>query len=179
MDKSVLHDLAIGSLTLDPLALFDKRWFLLTSGDFATGQYNTMTVSWGSLGTVWNKPFAQVFCRPQRHTYRFMETFPTFTLTTFRPACRSALQFLGSNSGRDSNKIVESGLTPVAAKHVAAPTFAEAELVFECSKLYSQFFDPKGFQNVAVASNYPTQDYHCVYYGEIVAVRGVASYAKE
>ncbi len=179
MDKPVLHDLEIGSLRFDPLALFDKKWFLLTVGDFASGRYNTMTVSWGSLGTVWNKPFVQVFCRPQRYTYRFLETFPTFTLSTFRPACHSALQLLGSKSGKACNKIAESGLTPVAAKTVAAPTFAEAELVFECQKLHAQFLDPKGFQDPSVESNYPTKDYHCVYFGEIVAVRGVASYAAE
>jgi len=179
MEKPVLHDLSIGSLALDPMALFDKRWFLLTAGDFAAGRYNTMTVSWGSLGTVWNKPFAQVFCRPQRHTFRFLEAFPTFTLSMFRPACRGALQLLGSKSGRDGNKIQESGLTPVAAKQVAAPTFAEAELVFECRKLHAQFLDPRGFRDPSVASNYPTRDYHCVYFGEIVAVRGIAAYARE
>lgn len=179
MTTPILHDLPLGSLKLDPLTLFDSSWFLLTSGDFSTGRYNTMTVSWGSLGTVWNKPFAQVFCRPQRYTYRFMETFPTFTLSRFRPACRSALQVLGSKSGRDGNKVAESGLTPTASKVVAAPTFAEAELVFECRKLHAQFLDPQGFQDPSVASNYPGQDYHCAYFGEIVAVRGIAAYAAE
>lgn len=176
MEKPVLHDLNPGSLRIDPMALFDKQWFLLTSGDFATGRYNTMTVSWGSLGTVWNKPFAQVFCRPQRHTYRFLESFPTFTLSAFRPACRNALQLLGSKSGKDGNKILESRLTPVAARTVAAPTFAEAELVFECRKTHAQFLDPTGFQDMAIESNYPTRDYHCVYFGEILAVRGIAAY---
>jgi len=178
MDKPVLHDLEPGALRLDPMAVFDKHWFLLTSGDFKAGRYNTMTVSWGSLGTVWNKPFAQVFCRPQRHTARFLATFPTFTLSAFRPACRNALQMLGTQSGRDGNKIAASGLAPVAASRVAAPTFAEAELVFECRKLYAQVIDPKGFQDPAVESNYPSKDYHCVYFGEILAARGVAAYAE-
>ena len=108
-----------------------------------------------------------------------MKTFPTFTLSAFRPACRDALQLLGGKSGKDSNKIAESGLTPVAAKRVAAPTFAEAELVFECNKMHAQFLDPKGFQTPAIEANYPSQDYHCVFFGEILAVRGVSSYAAE
>jgi flavin reductase (DIM6/NTAB) family NADH-FMN oxidoreductase RutF len=179
MEKPVLHDLNPGSLRIDPMALFDKQWLLLTSGDFAAGRFNTMTVSWGSLGTVWNKPFVQVFCRPQRHTYLFMKTFPTFTLSAFRPACRDALQLLGSKSGKDGNKIAESGLTPVAAKRVAAPTFAEAELVFECSTMHAQFLDSKGFQSPVIEANYPSRDYHCIFFGEILAVRGIASYAAE
>jgi len=65
----------------------------------------------------------------------------------------------------------------VAAKTVAAPTFAEAELVFECRKTHAQFLDPKSFQDPAIESNYPTRDYHCVYFGEILAVRGIAAYA--
>ena len=179
METSVLREIALGDLAVDPLSLFDKRWFLLTAGDFSTGQYNTMTISWGSLGTVWNKPFAQVFCRPQRHTFSFLETFPTFTLSMFRPACRSALQFLGSKSGRESNKIVESGLTPVAALRVDAPTFAEAELVFECRKVHAQRIDPRGFKDVAIDSNYPTTDYHFMFFGEVVVVRGTAAYIRQ
>jgi flavin reductase (DIM6/NTAB) family NADH-FMN oxidoreductase RutF len=179
MQRPVLHDLEPGSLRIDPMALFDKQWCLLTSGDLAAGRYNTMTVSWGSLGTVWNKPFVQVFCRPQRHTYLFMQTFPTFTLSAFRPACRGALQLLGSKSGKDGNKIAESGLTPVAATRVASPTFAEAELVFECRKMHTQFLDPQGFQTPGIEINYPSRDYHCVFFGEILAVRGVASYAAQ
>ena len=35
-----------------------------------------MTVSWGSMGMIWNKPFIQVVVRPQRHTFEFMEKYP-------------------------------------------------------------------------------------------------------
>ena len=30
--------------------LWDKQWFLLTSGDFEKKHFNTMTVSWGYYG---------------------------------------------------------------------------------------------------------------------------------
>ena len=39
----------------------------------------------------------------------------------------------------------EAGLTPQAAAQVAAPVFAEAELVIECRKLYWQDLDPAHF----------------------------------
>jgi flavin reductase (DIM6/NTAB) family NADH-FMN oxidoreductase RutF len=156
--------------------LFANQWLLLTAGDFAAGQFNTMTIAWGSIGTMWNKPFVQVVVRPQRHTRKFMDEFDTFTLCAFRPAHRSALQMLGTKSGRDGNKIAESGLTPVAAAVVAAPVFAEADLAIECRKIYWQDMNPAGFVNAGIAANYPAQDYHRIYFGEIAAIRATSAY---
>jgi flavin reductase (DIM6/NTAB) family NADH-FMN oxidoreductase RutF len=156
--------------------LWDAQWFLLTAGDFATRAFNTMTVSWGSLGTIWNRPFAQVVVRPGRHTFGFIERHPTFTLCAFPDQCRDALSLLGTKSGRDGDKIAEAGLTPQAATVVAAPVFAEAELAIECRKIYSDDFDPARFLDPAIDDNYPRKDYHRIYYGEIVAVTGTAQY---
>ena len=38
-------------LTTDIFSLFDKKWALLTAG--SKESFNSMTVSWGSLGTLW------------------------------------------------------------------------------------------------------------------------------
>ena len=38
--------------TTDVLSVFDKKWALLTAGD--KDKFNTMTISWGGLGTLWN-----------------------------------------------------------------------------------------------------------------------------
>jgi flavin reductase (DIM6/NTAB) family NADH-FMN oxidoreductase RutF len=158
--------------------LWNAQWLLLTAGDFAAGRFNTMTVSWGSLGTVWNKPFAQVVVRPGRYTRQFMEEYPTFTLSSFPIECREALTLLGTMSGRDGDKIAEAGLTPCAAGAVAAPCFAEAELVIECRKMYWQDMDAANFLDPTIAQNYPRQDYHRIYWGEIVAVTGLDAYKR-
>ena len=39
--------------------VFDKDWALLTAGE--KGGFNSMTVSWGGFGTLWNKPVATVY----------------------------------------------------------------------------------------------------------------------
>ncbi|MBD3236585.1 MAG: flavin reductase family protein [Candidatus Eisenbacteria bacterium] len=163
-------------LRLRSLQVWDGQWFLLTAGDFDRDRYNTMTVAWGSLGTMWNRPFAQVVVRPTRHTYGFIEEFDTFTLCAFGEAQREALKLLGTRSGRDGDKIRASGLTPVAAQRVAAPGFAEAELIIECRKIYWDDFDPRHFLEPAIERCYPEQDYHRIYYGEIVAVSGLSGY---
>lgn len=40
---------------------FDKKWALLTAGKI--DNFNSMTISWGGLGTLWNKPVATVYVR--------------------------------------------------------------------------------------------------------------------
>ncbi|NQT40714.1 MAG: flavin reductase, partial [Planctomycetes bacterium] len=129
------------SIPLDQLQarvhdLWANQWLLLTAGDFSTGHFNTMTVGWGSLGTMWGKPFAQVVVRPVRYTFEFIEQYDTFTLCAFGPSHRPALQLLGTRSGRDGDKIADAGLTPTASTEIAAPGFAEAELTLQCRKIY-------------------------------------------
>jgi flavin reductase (DIM6/NTAB) family NADH-FMN oxidoreductase RutF len=152
--------------------LLHAQWLLLTAGDFGLEQFNTMTVSWGSLGTVWGKPFAQVFVRPSRYTRDFMEQYETFTLSAFPPQYHEALNLLGIISGRTRNKIAEAGLTPIASNCVEAPGFAQAELIIECRKMYWQDMNPKHFLDSEIEANYPHKDYHRCYWGEIVAVMG-------
>lgn len=171
-----LIDIPPDELVLRPHALWGRQWLLLAAGDFAAKRYNCMTVAWGSLGTMWNRPFAQVVVRPTRYTYEFMAAYDTFTLCAFPEALRPALQLLGSRSGRDGDKIAAAGLTPVAASRVAAPAFAEAELVLECRRLYWQDLDPSHWCDPAIEDQYPQRDYHRVTFGEILAVRGTEAH---
>ncbi|HCE43196.1 MAG TPA: flavin reductase [Lentisphaeria bacterium] len=151
-------------------------WFLLTSGDTKTGHYNTMTVAWGSFGVMWQKPFAMVVVRPGRHTYSFMEKYNSFTLSAFGKEQRKALNFCGSKSGRDIDKIKESGITPAPSLKIDAPGFDEAELIIECSKMYYDDFKPGKFLDDSIGRNYPDKDYHRIYFGEIVSISGVEKY---
>jgi flavin reductase (DIM6/NTAB) family NADH-FMN oxidoreductase RutF len=156
--------------------LWNKQGLLLTSGDFAQGDFNTMTVGWGSLGTMWGRPFAQVVVRPNRYTYEFMERHATFTLCAFPAAYRKALQLMGTKSGRDVDKVAESGLTPIASTQVAAPGYAEAELIIECQKIYWDDLEPARFLDPGIEKHYPQRHYHRIYFGEIVAVYGEDRY---
>ena len=152
--------------------LWDKGWFLLTSGNFAHKKFNSMTVSWGSLGIMWGKPIVQVVVRPTRYTFKFMEESPDFTLCAFPETCRKALNLLGSRSGRDSDKIKESGLTSCKSSRVVSPSYVEANLVIECKKIYSDVFKPELFLDPSIESHYQLGDYHRFYIGEILNTRG-------
>lgn len=156
--------------------LWDDGWFLLTSGDFVKGHYNTMTVSWGFFGIMWNKPMAVVVVRPTRFTYEFMEKYDTFTLSSFDENYREDLKWLGTKSGRGGDKLANTQLTPVPSTKVAAPTFKEAELIIECKKTYWNDFQPQNFLNQAIEKNYPRKDYHRMYFGEIATIMGGEKY---
>ena len=108
-----------------------------------------------------------------------MERYDTFTLSAFPEDLRPALDYCGSHSGRDGDKAKAAGLTPVAARMVKAPGFAEAELVVECRKIYFDDLEPAHFLADWIEPNYPNKDYHRMYFGEILAISGVAKYRAE
>lgn len=152
--------------------IWNSGWFLLTSGDFQAGQYNCMTVSWGSFGCLWNLPVAMVVVRPSRYTFEFINSYESFTLCAFPEEYRKDLSYLGSHSGRDGDKIAHSGLTPCAARQVAAPVFEQAQLAVECRRVYWQDLEPEHFQDDRIQPHYPQGDVHRMLVGEILAVSG-------
>lgn len=60
---------------------YDKKWALLSAGK--PEDFNTMTISWGGLGTLWNKPVATVYVRRSRYTHAFMDREDYFTVSFF------------------------------------------------------------------------------------------------
>ena len=153
-----------------------KQWFLLTSGDFEKGHFNTMTVAWGYFGCMWNKPVAVVVVRPSRFTYEFINGYDTFTLCAFPDEYKDDLNLLGTESGRDGDKIAKTKLNVIASQKVAAPCFQEAELILECRKIYWDDFKPTHFLDDTIATNYPDGDYHRFFFGEVLEIRGVEKY---
>jgi len=156
--------------------IWKNKWFLLTSGDFNLSHFNTMTVAWGYFGIMWNRPMAVVVVRPVRHTFKFIEQYSSFTLSAFGKKHQRDLLLLGTRSGRDGNKLENTGLTACAAAVVEAPAFEEAELVVECRKVYWDDFKPEHFLDEKIDRNYPKKDYHRMYFGEILRISGSESY---
>ena len=166
----MLRDIKPDEFSIRINDLWSNKWFLLTSGSFEKNDFNTMTVAWGSFGVMWNKPFAHAVVRPTRYTYEFMEKYDSFTLCAFPAKYKQALKILGTKSGRDTDKIKESGLTPVKSILVESPSFEEAELIIECRKIYFGDIKPENFLDSSIDKNYPLKDYHRFYYGEILKI---------
>lgn len=163
-----MHEVDVTDLSLDVVNLWMNRWLLLTAGTVA--DCNMMTVAWGSIGCMWSRPFAQIVVRPQRHTRKYIEQSDSFTLCAFPEKYRKDLQTLGSLSGRDGDKLVKTKLTLKASQRVAAPSYNEARFILECRKIYYQDMDPRGFVDKTIQDNYAANDYHRIYFGEILSV---------
>lgn len=147
--------------------LIGRDWMLVTSGD--STRLNTMTASWGGVGILWNKNVAFTFIRPQRYTLEFIDQNEYYTLSFLEDGNRDTLMFCGRNSGRDVDKIKERELIPVFDEN--APYFEQAKLVLVCRKLYKQAMIPDSFVDTAlIEKNYPDNDFHYTFVGEIVKV---------
>lgn len=176
------QEIPLNRFCFDGLILRDK-WMLLTAGDDtrrddAPRGFNSMTISWGSAGQIWDKVFFQVVVRPHRYTYEFMEKSDTFGLCVFPAEFRKALSLLGSLSGREVDKIGQSGLTPIPGVRIPTPGYDEAELIVECRKMYWHDIDPSHFLDPKIDGNYPERDYHRAYFGEVLRVSGTTDYIK-
>lgn len=171
-----LRTIDIDQFFCHSFTLWKEKWMLLTAGSLESMKFNSMTISWGSLGYIWNKPFVQVAVRPSRLTFQYINDYADFTLCIFPEKYRKQMQNLGSKSGREMDKINRSGFTPVKAYMTSAPAFEEAELVIECRKIYWQDLDADHLLDMGILSNYPRGDFHRIFFGEILVVQGTDEY---
>ena len=146
----------------DAFHIFDKQWALVTAGTL--NHYNTMTISWGGLGTLWSRPVATVYVKPIRYTYQFLEKNESFTVSFFPEAYKKDLGILGSKSGRDGDKISLTSLTPQPVEH--GVTFSQASATLICKKIYWQDLDLEQIPQDAVDTYYKTEAPHRMYIGE-------------
>lgn len=145
--------------------LLDQDWMLVCAG--TPENYNMMTASWGNCGILWNKPIATAYIRPQRYTYEFVEKHDIFTLNFFDKSFRDILNLLGSESGRDIDKMQIDRLEALPSTQ-GSVYFKQARIVLECRKIYYDDIKPENFLDQGIHNMYPEKDYHRFYIGEIV-----------
>ncbi|MCD7872112.1 MAG: flavin reductase [Clostridiales bacterium] len=147
--------------------LINNDWALLTA---ANGNgCNPMTVSWGSIGELWGHDTATVYVRESRFTKTLIDREKYFSLCFFDEKYKKQLTFCGSKSGRDVDKIKETGLTPLYDE--SAPYFKEAKLVIICRKAAAQKMDKSTFIDKDIMANcYKDNDLHTIYFGYIEKV---------
>jgi len=141
---------------------FNNEWALLTAGTLE--HHNTMTISWGSIGSLWSKNVATVYVRPCRYTYQFMEENEYFTISFYTNEYKEALKILGTKSGKDSDKEALAGVNAVPCGE--SVTFAQANCTILCKKLYCQDFD-----RTQVPEPYASEEsVHRMYIGQIISI---------
>ena len=148
------------------LEVLPKGVFLTT----AMGEsVNTMTISWGSIGHVWNKPVFMVMVRPSRHTYTLLEKSAKFSVSVPLGNMKEELAICGSKSGRDTNKFELCNLELLEGRAQDVPVIKGCGLHFECKVLHKQAMEFDMLGTEIKEAWYPTENCHVMYYGEIVA----------
>jgi len=146
--------------------VYDKEWALVTAGP--VDNFNTMTISWGGLGTIWNKPVATVYVKPVRYTHRFLDANDYFTVSFYDEEHRKALSLLGTLSGRDGDKVAKAGFTAVKAGE--STTFAQAKLTLLCKKIYRQDLITDTMPQEAIDKYYTDEAPHTMFIGEVIDI---------
>lgn len=142
-------------------------WMLITSG--TAEDLNVMTASWGGLGTFWEKPVAFCFLNPARYSVQTMDKGDVYTLSFYTEVYKDALKYCGTTSGRTTDKIKGSGLTPIKLPS-GATAFSEAWMILECKKIVAQPISPDAVVVKPADGDWSKNGYHKMYIGEILNV---------
>ncbi|MBQ3375128.1 MAG: flavin reductase [Erysipelotrichaceae bacterium] len=151
--------------------MFKDQWALATAGTI--DNFNTCTIGWGSIGTIWTRAagnIVTIYVNPERYTWEFLMNNDYFTVSFFPEEYRKDLQYLGTHSGRDEDKVAKTKLTPVKAGE--SVSFKEAELTFVCKKIYAAQFDKDKMDPEVYQAVYGYRDWitHYEFIGTVVDV---------
>lgn len=156
----------------DPLSLSEILSKRIQKGAFLTVKagesVNTMTIGWGLIGFIWQRPVFMVAVRDSRHTFSLMEKAEDFTVTVPTGNMKDALMFCGSKSGRDLDKFKACNLSIAAAQQAISPVIQAVGIHLECRIRFKAPMDP-AYLDPALEELYPAKDYHTLYFGEIIA----------
>lgn len=150
----------------ETLEVLPKGAFLNVS---CGGKDNTMTIGWGSVGIAWGKPVFIVMVRYSRYTYRMLDQAGEFTVSVpLNSDFKKELAFCGTKSGKDYDKFGECNINKIKAHKVNAPLIDGCDLHYECKVVYKQAMEP-----IAIAPDidkrfYTNNDFHVLFYGEII-----------
>lgn len=113
-------------------------------------------------------PVATVYVRRSRYTHEFLDKEDYFTVSFYQDSCKKVLGVLGSKSGRNMDKIHDSGLTPKTVGE--SVSFEEAEVTFVCRKLFVQELGMENIPGDIREAFYADGDVHDMYIGEVVDI---------
>lgn len=100
------------------------------------GRPNLMNAAWGGICCS-QPPCIAVSLRKATYSYAGLVEHGAFTIGIPSEAQMREADYVGTVSGRDTDKFAETGLTPVRSGLVEAPFAAEVPVVLECRLLHT------------------------------------------
>lgn len=161
-----MNKINYNELSKEMLEQLEKGAFLTVKNK---DKVNTMTIGWGSIGYIWNRPIFTVLVRYSRFTHELLENTHEFTVSIPTVSNLSkALGICGTQSGRDLDKINAADLTLQESLSLETPIIKECDLHFECKIVHKQSMEPALLNKAIKSDKYSDNDYHVIYYGEII-----------
>ena len=114
-------------------------------------KFNSMTIMFGAIGMIWSKKAYVAFIKPERYTFDFIKDSEYFTVSYFPKEFNKIHKIFGYKSGREIDKIQETGITPEFIDN--GITFTEANEIYICKKIYFKQMD-KDFEPEDVVAQY-------------------------
>ncbi|WP_148226407.1 flavin reductase [Paludibacter propionicigenes] len=152
--------------------LVGKDFYTITAGK--EDHFNSMVGSGGGLGMLFKKPTTWCLMRADRYTLELILKEQTYTMSYFPEEYRTQMLFLGSKSGRDSEKMKEVELTGVQTPS-GNMSFVEARLILECRLIQittpdiDDFYSQEAKDYISEAYK-DASDYRHYVFGEITHV---------
>jgi flavin reductase (DIM6/NTAB) family NADH-FMN oxidoreductase RutF len=135
-----------------------------------SGKNNVMTIGWGLVGPLWGMPMFVIAVRPSRYTHRFIEESQEFTVNVPDQSMCDIVEYCGEVSGREHDKFKECRMKTLKGKIVSVPTIKKCKIHYECRVVHRLEIDPKLVPANVSKSFYPKNNYHTLFFGQILAV---------
>jgi len=143
------------------------RGVLLTTA--SGNELNVMTISWGTLGYEWGKNIITIYIRNSRYTKELLDKSMEFTINIpDKHSDKKVIGYCGTKSGRNVDKFAELNLTKVNSDIINTPGIKEFPITLECKVIFKQEQNQNLISNEIKNEFYKDDNYHTVYYGEIV-----------
>lgn len=153
-----------------------KKGILLTSKHEDIS--NSMTISWGHMGKVWNEDVFIVYVRTKRHTHSFIDKSLKFSVNIPLEDRKEIIKICGTKSGKNIDKNKELGLNLVNPRSGCGSGIKELPFTLECEVIYRAEIDitklPESIQKSCYPQDVPDTfsganlDHHEVFYGKII-----------
>lgn len=151
-------------------SLVGDDWTVITAGE----DPNSMVASWGGLGIMFNKPVTWCFLRANRYTLEKIRESGTYTFCYFPAQYKGEILKFGSASGRNTDKMSQTKLTPMETPH-GVPAYEEAQVIIECKLIAAptvskdEFYTEEGKEFLQGGYD-EAKDWHKLVYGEITNI---------
>lgn len=113
----------------DVFTLVGKDYSVITAGTLS--DYNSMVASDGGMGLLMSKPVTFCGLRGSRYTLEIILKDKIYTMSYFEEQFKDQFMLFGQKSGRDSDKMKETTLTPVSTPS-GKVSYKEAKIIIEC-----------------------------------------------